>query len=111
MVPAGVTEATLFPLPDPEPTYRELSPTARRTVRRQQLLEAGIHPASRLRVVPDSGERCATCVHLHLRHSPAGRRFWKCDLNPRHPWDSAGAATDVRRGWPACEAWEEPWPE
>jgi hypothetical protein len=93
-----VTELQLFdpghfadasPGTDPE----RLSPTARRTHRRRQLLARRAHPATKrpLRLL------CGQC--LHHRAFASSRTYHKCEL----AGVSTNAATDIRISWPACE--------
>ena len=87
----------MLPIGLPAPVEAEpLSADARRTERRRQYLEAGIHPATGLPLA-DNGETCATCVH----HRPG--RFHKCLL----AGVTHGPGTDIRVSWPACQRWED----
>lgn len=84
--------------PEPEP----LSYTRRLTLKRQTILAAGYNPGSRRQLLDeDWGYRCRDCHHCF----PAGhntRTYWKCEANPLG--FTRGPATDIRVGWPACEA-------
>jgi hypothetical protein len=84
-------------VPDP---YPGLSPDRRRTLRQRAQVAAGVHPLTGGRTRPDLGN-CGTCAHRVLigHHD---RTYPKCELGPV----SSGAATDVRRAWPACERYE-----
>lgn len=83
--------------PDP---LAGLSPDRRRTLRQRADVERGIHPLTRGKARPDLGN-CGTCAHrvLQLHYD---RTYPKCERGPR----SSGAATDVRRWWPACDRYE-----
>lgn len=50
---------------------------------------------------PD-GETCGTCEHSQ-RHSYHDKKYWKCALMPI----SHGEGTDIRKGSPACQKWEQ----
>lgn len=101
--------AELFPdvprTPEPEPEP-QLSPDRRRTIRRRQLLEQGVHPTTRrplLRLtLPDNPATCATCDHVTSWR--LARTYWKCQRAPGGL--TGGPATDVRLSWPACDLWE-----
>lgn len=85
----------------PEPTadaLAGLSADRRRTLRRQQALAAGVHPATGLTLLPtDLALTCGDCVFF-ARLDWHGRTYLKCTkAGVTH-----GAATDVRRSWPAC---------
>lgn len=80
---------------------RGLSPDQKRTARRRALLEAGVHPATKLPLVPERGT-CADCALFLVRTQGAGRRWFKC----ARAGVSFGPATDIRKGWPACTAFE-----
>jgi hypothetical protein len=101
----------LFEGPEPLPSAPEESAGVRRTKRQQALLEAGRHPLSAVLSRPlrlhaeaapatdrlASGRRCGTCAHLQRN----GWGYLKCTFG----WElraSRGAATDIRRWWPAC---------
>jgi hypothetical protein len=89
------------PPPDPE---AELSATQKLTLRRRRMLEQGIHPATKARLldpVDQAGASCGMCVHARqIDHHR--RTYWKCDLVPH----TNGAATDIRVSWPACTRYE-----
>lgn len=88
---------------DPEPfavapsAEEKISADRKRTVKRQQLLERGIHPATKTKVV-SNGETCKSCSHS----VKVDDRWWKCELVSF----SRGPGSDIRVGWPACEKWE-----
>ncbi len=48
---------------------------------------------------PD-GAKCGQCAHLIVKEM--GGRYFKCDLTQI----TAGPATDWRKKWPACGAFE-----
>ena len=79
-----------------------LSAGQRLTIRNNQTLARGIHPAT-LRPLAGNGETCATCTrHTAIEIRP-GRVFHKCELHRlgmRH-----SAASDIRVSWPACMEW------
>ena len=50
---------------------------------------------------PDPKLRCKDCDSLYVREY--SRRYYKC----MHRKDTAGAATDHRKHWPACQKFEE----
>jgi len=74
-----------------EPTPENLSADRKRTLRRKQMMESGIHPATRVPLL--GSNTCANCAHCVLSD-----RWWKCDLVPI----TGGAGTDIRKSWPAC---------
>lgn len=84
--------------------YTKKQPTAdrTRTARRQALLDAGIHPATRAPLLDGDGETCGDCSHS-LRVGHNSRSYWKCDL----VGITRGAGTDIRKGWPACELFND----
>jgi hypothetical protein len=123
-----MTEPSLFdmepvPLPDPGP---KLSDGRRRTIRQAQALANGRHPlglvhGTPLRLHPDAppagdrkapGPRCGSCVFIERQdqwlkctRGRAGEIFTRSFR--RGPYETRGAATDLRAWWPACEKWEE----
>jgi hypothetical protein len=88
-------EIQLFNMPNAV-MPKTLSADAKRTWRRKNMLERGIHPATRLPLA-NNGETCGTCVH-----SRKNWRFWKCELVEL----TFGPGTDIRVSWPACQRWE-----
>lgn len=99
-LPGMPEDGVLFHVEPTVDPYARLSPDQRRTARQRQQIERGIHPLAGHRTRPDLG----TCVHrIHRIHRGGGNRSWpKCDLGPI----TSGAATDVRRWWPACDRYE-----
>ncbi len=88
------------PTPDPPP---KLSPDRRRTLKRQALIEAGIHPLTRAPLLPAARNlTCGDCWRL-TRREWNDHTYFKCDLNVTH-----GAAADVRKSWPACSRYLPP---
>lgn len=85
--------------PDPEPE-EELGQDARRTRRRNELLAAGVHPTTRLRLREPAGETCGSC-DWRQSFTPNRRTFHKCAAVAM----THGPATDVRLSWPACSGW------
>jgi hypothetical protein len=105
-VTAGPTweELRLFELPgepDVDVNAPGLSEGRRRTLRNQGLIEAGIHPATRLAL--RDGATCGSCAHLVTNGGRRGRSWFKCGLVPV----TSGPGTDVRLSWPACQRWDE----
>lgn len=96
---------TLFDLPPllSGSEFRKLSAGQRLTIRRNNLLARGIHPVTKLPLLHAEWNRtCGDCDH----HGVAGghaRSYHKCELNMTN-----GPATDIRVGWPACQAFQEP---
>lgn len=78
-----------------------------RTRKNNEILAAGRHPATRLRLLPHpeglSPRTCGECLHhVAVGHS---RTYHKCDVS--RLGISASAASDIRLKWPACELFEE----
>jgi hypothetical protein len=86
----------------------DASPTVRRTARRRLLLEAGVHPATGLRLFPAVfGHQCGGCANaVKVQHG--ARSYWKC--NESRLGLSHSAASDIRVTWPACELFKVPPP-
>jgi hypothetical protein len=87
-------------LPEPPEPDPALSPDRRRTQLRRELLAAGVHPATRLPLLraPDPSS-CGDCVFF-ARLDWHNRTYLKCTkAGVTH-----GAGTDMRRSWPACNA-------
>lgn len=78
----------------------QLSQDRRRAYRQRQLVKLGRHPLTGSATRPDLGT-CGTCAHRQLVGGHA-KTYPKCALGPQ----TSGAATDVRRWWPACARWE-----
>lgn len=78
-----------------------LSATQAQTLRRQAMIEAGRHPFGRVLRQP-AGQTCGTCAHCTVRTYSVDH--YKCALM-RVQW-TKGPGTDLRKRWPACEAWE-----
>lgn len=87
-------QPTMFDVP---PARAELSADRRRTIRRREMLAAGVHPVTGAQLA-GNGETCGTCAHQVDR--VRNQRWHKCELNM-----TKGPATDIRVGWPACELW------
>lgn len=92
-----------YPDPEPQPEPPEgLGADARRTFRQRQMIATGTHPATKLPLLstfPES-RTCGDCIHLwHKGYQNFSG--WKCDLAGHGDRDS----TDMRKWWPACEAW------
>ncbi len=100
MQPEIPTQGALFadieaPALGPAP----LSYGRRLTARRRAALARGVHPVSGFPLFPaEQGRRCADCRNLFV-HGRSSQDYWKCELNA-----TRGAATDIRRTWPACTA-------
>lgn len=88
---------------DPGPGARDgkLSSDRRRTIRNKAMLEAGIHPVTKLELIDDPDARCGNCSSLH-RHTPSRKTYLKCSSVIM----TGGPATDVRASWPGCSRWE-----
>jgi len=98
-----VTSSRLFEVEpvDPEPA---LSANRRRTIRNQASLDKGVHPVSGLRLLPvESGASCGGCDNFLVEQARSrSKTYFKCKLKYSH-----GPATDLRKRWPACEAYEK----
>lgn len=79
-------------------TGKTISRERARTIQAAARLAMGVHPTG-VGLRSASMETCATCVHFRVK-SYAGTYF-KCAL----VGDTNGSATDIRKGWPACERW------
>lgn len=74
---------------------------AQRTAYRKALIEAGVHPATKLGLL-EGDKTCGDCVFsLPVHHRT--KTYWKCEKAGL----SHGAGTDIRKSWPACTAFEE----
>jgi len=87
-------EPAMFDVPGEPPASAGLSADARRTAQRRNLLAAGMHPATRVALLP--GRTCAECAHVRV--AVHVRRYYKCELAGL----THGPATDIRLSWPAC---------
>jgi hypothetical protein len=88
--------------PTPEPVEK-ISPDRRRTLKQRALLDAGIHPLTRAPLLPaEHGLTCGDCWRFDV-HEWRNRTYFKCELNVTH-----GAATDIRKSWPACTRYLPP---
>ena len=58
----------------------------------------GLHPMG-LRMA-NNGETCGSCAHYRSKEFH-GKTYRKCEKMP----DTNGPGTDIRKKWPACEAW------
>lgn len=104
--PSAGTMRTLFEL-DPirvPPPGTELVPSAGRrlTLRNNESLARGVHPATR-KPVAANGETCGTCAH-HRHYDWHNRSYHKCAKH--RLGESHSAASDIRVSWPACALWE-----
>jgi hypothetical protein len=101
-LPGMPEEGVLFHIDAPEKPAPEprLSADRRRTLRQREQIDRGHHPLTGTRTRPDLGN-CGTCSHRFLQEHH-GKSYAKCDAGPR----SSGAATDIRRWWPACSRYE-----
>jgi hypothetical protein len=93
-------------IPDSDPPAAEpapkLSTDRRRTLKRQALLDAGIHPRTRLPLA-GNGKTCGDCAHSELHYAgSATHGYWKCLL----AGVTSGPGTDIRKSWPACTAYK-----
>jgi len=95
--PREVAEDTLFPVPPKAPTV-DLSAGQRLTIRNNELIAAGVHPATH-RPIADGEWTCGECDrHKVIEYHT--RTYHKCD---RHRLGlSSSASSDIRVGWPAC---------
>ena len=91
--------------PGPRRDLAGLSEDRRRTVRNRELLDAGIHPATRLPLPVEGTGTCGDCAHHHAYRESPPRVWHKCDLH--RLGQSHSAASDIRVSWPACSAWQE----
>lgn len=91
----------LFPV-DPGPESENLSADRRRTIRNNDLIARGIHPATGRTIAEGEDEMCGTCAHA-VRVGHNSRSYWKCSL----AGVTRGAGTDIRVSWPACVSWKE----
>lgn len=113
-----MTDAHLF---DPgDPIAPEAAPDAnlgadaRRTLRRNQQLAAGIHPRTRLPILEPRVSTCGDCI-FHFERRMAST-YQKCgysyaayqhgDGHITYLNVSGGPGTDVRLSWPACSAYK-----
>lgn len=87
---------------DPGPVVpgnrKSLSADAKRTLKRQRILDAGVNPAS-MKPFADNGETCGTCAHLQANRR--AKTYYKCGLF----LVTGGPGTDLRVSWPACVLW------
>lgn len=81
----------------------KLSADRRRTLRQRAQVAAGIHPLTGGRARPDLGT-CGGCAHRLLLgwHD----RAWPKCVARDGLYVTHGAASDVRRWWPACDRFE-----
>lgn len=80
-----------------------LSAGRRRTIRDRALLDSGIHPATRRKLLAEPGHTCGDCVHHH-HYGWHNSSYHKCDQH--RLGESHSEASDIRVGWPACVLWE-----
>jgi hypothetical protein len=94
----------MFPSVPRKPAQPKLSSDRARTLRNKKIMAAGYHPATgRLLLDGEVGRyTCADCVHCK-RVARGWRDHWKCDTKRI----TRGAATDIRKSWPACVLFEE----
>ena len=84
--------------PQPDP-YEGMGQDARRTARRRELLEQGIHPITKRPTRPDLGT-CGDCANLVVKDIGRKRHWFKCDL--ALSGDVYPTGPDVRKSYPAC---------
>ncbi len=83
------------PIPEPEPKPK-LTPGARAAER----IAAGIHPATKLRLIP--GDRtCGDCARLWWKAHPNGG-WWKCAA-----MNLSNDGPDMTKRWPACSLFKQ----
>lgn len=86
--------------PGPEEVPVSLSRDRKRTIRNRDLLDRGIHPATRRPIIVFSEERgawtCGDCAHhVAKRYAKTYHKCLKAGI-------TGGPGTDVRVSWPAC---------
>ena len=101
-----------MPKPPSAPETAKASAGRRLTERQTADIQAGHHPLTGGPLHPQAdltagcdprGLSCGTCAHRVLMQSAESGKSWpKCDVSKM----THGAATDVRRWWPACTRWE-----
>lgn len=105
-----MTELRMF---DVEPVVdqaegEKLSAGRRLTIRNNTLIARGVHPATNRPLLGGAPRRtCAECAHCTPVR--ACRTFWKCEKH--RLGKSSSAASDIRKGWPACELFTPPTPQ
>lgn len=104
---SDVAELSLFEVDSvavPTVEKEKLSATRRRTIRNENLLECGIHPATGLYLLQTEVKpaKCRTCL-FHRYINNGARSYNKCE---RHRLGmSHSDASDIRVSWPACTAY------
>lgn len=89
------------PISTPPDEMAGLSATRRLTLRNNNLLAQGTHPATG-RQLANNGETCGTCEHCN-RYQYHNGNYIKCE---RHRLgESHSASSDIRASWPACQLW------
>lgn len=88
--------------PGPKRDAEGLSRDQRRTKRNNEMLERGVHPATRQPTI--EGNTCGECIHHHV-HEHNGKRWHKCDVHRLGM--SASAESDIRVSWPACTKFDD----
>lgn len=79
------------------PTPQEkLSADRKRTLRQKADIAGGRHPVTKLPLLEHGDHTCGDCGRLFEN----ARGYFKCDANA-----TSGAATDIRKSWPACTLW------
>jgi hypothetical protein len=82
---------------DTDPEWFNASAAGEQQVRQ---VRSGRHPMGSP-LLNQPGATCGNCRHLlSFRHN---KTWFKCD-HPAHP-RTGGTATDIRKGWAACEQW------
>jgi len=92
-----VSDDRLFEVPEEPPVVEKPSPGRRLTLRNNQTIANGRHPATSLRLSRVEGATCGTCVYSYKT-----RKWWKCELVVA----TSGPGTDIRKKWPGCSKWE-----
>lgn len=82
------------------PPLVEKSAGQKMTERNNRMLEAGRHPATGTRTMPDFGT-CGDCAHHHSYRWTPNKTFHKCDVH--RLGQSHSSSSDIRVSWPACE--------
>ncbi|MEA1264230.1 hypothetical protein MicroSTF_14395 [Microbacterium sp. STF-2] len=92
---------------DPPPPAKD-APKAERLPQHERdrlAIEAGIHPATRLRLA-ENGKTCGDCRWLR-RKSAGGWTGWKCGTPDPNSKNHRGDGRDMTKRWPACAAFAE----
>jgi hypothetical protein len=94
-------DATPYEVPAGPDPYEGMGQDARRTARRRELLEQGIHPITKQPTRPDLGT-CGDCANLVVKDIGRARHWFKCRLTLTVSHGSYPSGPDVRKSYPAC---------